>query len=57
MSSPQDIIKYWHEAEALADTLMPIPPIACLDSAGQVVRTDRCFQCPMQIQCKLKEMA
>ena len=45
---------YWKEVEALADTLLPIPPTVCLDKNGVVIVTARCLQCPMEAQCKLK---
>jgi len=46
--------EYWKEAEALADALIPIPPIACLDENGVVVVDDKCSECPMKAQCELK---
>ena len=46
---------YWKEATVLADALLPIPPRVCLDDSGKVIKTNRCLQCPMKVQCELKE--
>jgi len=48
-------IRYWEEAEALADKFLPIPPKGCLDKNGKITRDDRCLGCPMKITCELKE--
>jgi len=45
----------WKEAEVFADRFLPIPPRVCVDTNGGAIKTDRCLQCPMKLQCELKQ--